>query len=79
MSTKKKEAKVEGKSFFEGLENLFKDLDKDMKNMKFMAELADNAFECSTEFTKKVATRFNGYFSLIFVWLIAISVIVLLK
>ena len=41
--------------------------------------LADNAFECSTKFTYKVANKFNNYFALIFSWLIVLTIIVVFK
>lgn len=77
MSTKKKEVKKEG--FAEGLKAILDGFEKEMKNVDIAAKFADNAFECSTKFTERIATRFNGYFSFIFVWLIVLSAIVLFK
>lgn len=40
-------------------------------------KLADNAFDCASKFTYRVASRFNNYFTVVFIWLILLTLVVI--
>lgn len=44
-----------------------------------VSKFADNAFECSTQFTYKVASRLNKFITFIILWMIGLTIFVLLK
>ncbi len=47
--------------------------------LKIARQLADNAFDCSTKFTYKIAQKFNGLFVIVFFWLIVLTVLVFIN
>lgn len=56
-----------------------KETTNDGRLVKTAADLADNAFNCSVRFTERIAQLFIKQITIIFIWLIALTLLVILK